>query len=120
MKSERKKKEEKGENSKEGMLDGKKRKCFFFFFCQLKPGSDVHTVKVLKYLRIYAALLCALGLGLPQAGAKNKKGDRYYKEGLKAEQVKNYDVALNLFDRALQEDPKDPGYMLADQRVRHK
>jgi general secretion pathway protein D len=77
-------------------------------------------VKVLKQLRIFIALLCALTLALPPAEAKTKKGDRLYKDGLKAEDVKNYDLALNLLDRALQEDPKDPGYMLADQRVRHK
>jgi len=54
----------------------------------------------------------------PALEARTKKGDQYLKLGAKAESEKKYDLALDYFNKALTTDPKDPGYMLANQRVR--
>jgi len=50
--------------------------------------------------------------------ARTKKGDKYMKEGEKAEARKDFDAALSYYDQALEEDSREPAYMLADQRTR--
>ena len=40
------------------------------------------------------------------------------KEGEKAEAKKDFDTALRYYDQAVEEDSRDPGYLLADQRTR--
>ncbi len=54
----------------------------------------------------------------PMAAARTKKGDQFLKLGAKAEAQKEYDKALEYYNKALATDPKDPGYMLAEQRIR--
>jgi general secretion pathway protein D len=65
-----------------------------------------------------AMLVCGVALLAMPLGARTKKGDKYLKEGEKAEARKDYDSALTYYDQALEEDSRDPGYMLADQRTR--
>jgi general secretion pathway protein D len=67
-----------------------------------------------------AALLCALALAITPLAARTKKGDKYLKEGEKAEARKDFDAALTFYDQALEEDSRDPAYMLADQRTRSR
>src|SRR5580698_3980575 len=50
--------------------------------------------------------------------ARTRKGDKFYSEGRKAEDKKDYDEALKLYEQALSEDPADTGYQLAVDRVR--
>ena len=45
------------------------------------------------------------------------KGDKFYSDGRKAEDKKDYDEALKLYEQALSEDPADTGYQLAVDRV---
>ena len=78
-------------------------------------------MKVSKRLQHYAALLiCAAGLIVPALEGRNKKGDKLFKEGQKAEEQKQYDAALNYYDQAVATDPRDPAYLLADQRAHAK
>lgn len=58
-----------------------------------------------------AALLVA------PAQARNKHGDKFLKQGQKAEKQKDYDRALNLFDQAVGTDPQEPAYLLAMHRA---
>ena len=64
------------------------------------------------------ALLCAVALVAMPLAARTKKGDKYLKEGEKAEARKDYDAALTYYDQALEEDSREPAYMLANQRTR--
>ena len=66
------------------------------------------------------AVVCLLALTLPPLGARNKKGDKLLKQGAKAEAAKDYDAALAYYNQAVSADPNEPGYLLADQRLRGK
>lgn len=77
-------------------------------------------MKFFNILRPAAALLCALSLMTPPVQARTRKGDKLLKLGAKAEAQKQYDAAIQYYDQALQTDPHDPAYLLADQRVRNK
>ncbi|MGH9584577.1 MAG: hypothetical protein ACRD4O_16770, partial [Bryobacteraceae bacterium] len=69
-------------------------------------------------LPLCAGVVCALALLAAPAQARNKHGDKFLKQGKKAEQQKEYDRALDLFDKAVATDPQDPGYLLAERRAR--
>jgi general secretion pathway protein D len=72
----------------------------------------------LKQLRVGVAL-AALALLLTTAlNANNKKGDKLMKQGAQAEEQKDYDKAVDLYNRAVQADANDPGYQLAERRAR--
>ena len=71
-------------------------------------------------LRSLAALLCLLALVLPPAEARTRKGDKFLKLGLEAEEQKDYDKALSYLDQALATDSQEASYILAEQRVRFK
>jgi len=70
-------------------------------------------------LRVIVPLCVAL-LFLPADGleAKTRKGDKFYKLGVKAEAEKDYDKALDYFEKALATDPQETIYELAARRVR--
>src|SRR5689334_2489879 len=69
-------------------------------------------------IRNSVALLCALALTVPPVQARTKKGDKLLKLGQQAETRKDYDAALAYYDQAVSADPNEPGYLLADQRIR--
>lgn len=71
-------------------------------------------------LRDCIALLCVLGLAVPPVQARNSKGDKFYKLGQKAEARNEFDVALNYYDQAVDANPDEPQYQIADQRMRAK
>lgn len=71
-------------------------------------------------VRCAAALLWAAVLLVAPLGARTRKGDKYLKEGEKAEARKDYDAALAFYDQAVEEDSREPAYMLADQRTRSR
>ncbi len=56
-------------------------------------------------------------MGLP-AGAGTRKGDRFLKQAQAAEVRKDWDSALQLYLQAVDEDPRDTGYLIGLQRVR--
>ena len=70
-------------------------------------------------LRAFAGLAAVLLL-LPAspAEAHNRRGDRFYKLGQQAEARKDYDRALEYYNRAVHEDPEDPGYQMGVRRCR--
>ncbi len=50
--------------------------------------------------------------------AKNKSGEKLMKEGGEAEARKEYDKALEAYEKAYTADPKDPAYQMAVRRMR--
>jgi len=70
-----------------------------------------------KYLRVIAAACLTLLAGSPvQAGTR--KGDKLYKQAQAAEVKKDWDLALQLYKSAVDEDPRDSGYLIGMQRSR--
>jgi general secretion pathway protein D len=61
------------------------------------------------------ALILALAAG---AAAKSRKGEKAFKEARVAEEQRDYDKALELYEKALSEAPSNPGYLLGMRRVR--
>jgi general secretion pathway protein D len=70
-------------------------------------------------LRILATL-CAAWLMVPLGilEASTRKGDKLLKLGAKAEALKEYDKALEYYQAALKEDPKETSYDIAARRAR--
>ncbi len=70
-----------------------------------------------RFARIAAAL--ALLLTFAVAGdARTKSGEKFFAEGKKAEARKEWDLALQLYEKALAQDPSDPAYDMAEKRAR--
>lgn len=73
-------------------------------------------------MRVTRKLFAAAGvwwlLSVAPLEARTRKGDKLMAEGRKAEVRKDWDKALDLYERALAEDPSDAGYLLAVRRVR--
>jgi general secretion pathway protein D len=77
-------------------------------------------VKSSSKLRSLAALYCVAALLSPSLQARTKKGDRFLKLGEKAEAKQDYDSALNYYEQALEEDSREPAYVIAGQRMHAK
>jgi len=67
--------------------------------------------------RRWVALAFALALAAG-VDAKSRKGDKAWKDGRVAEDRREYDKALDLYEKALNEEPGDAGYLLGVRRVR--
>lgn len=72
----------------------------------------------LKQLRGIVAVFALALLLATVVHANNKKGDKLLKEGAAAEAQKDFDKAVDLYGKAIQADPSDPGYQLAERRAR--
>ncbi len=73
---------------------------------------------ILKHLRELLSLTLVFLLVLAPVEARSKKGEKLLKDGQVAETRKQYDLALKLFEEALNMDPGDQGYQLAVRRAR--
>jgi general secretion pathway protein D len=65
-----------------------------------------------------AAILCVVALLAPPVDGRTRKGEKLLKDGMKAEATQDYDSALTYYEQALEEDAREPAYLLATQRVR--
>ncbi|MEO8099291.1 MAG: cohesin domain-containing protein [Acidobacteriota bacterium] len=76
----------------------------------------------LQHLRGFVAIalvaLLAFGPGASALLARTKKGDKLYKEGQAAEVRRQWDQAAELYSQAVNEDPKDPAYLIGMRRSR--
>jgi hypothetical protein len=70
-----------------------------------------------RFLKVMAVLSLVL-LSAAPGEARGRKADKLYFEGKKAEIRQDWDKALDLFEKALSEDPSDAAYDLAAKRVR--
>jgi general secretion pathway protein D len=64
---------------------------------------------------VLAAMLIAPGVSLE---ALTKKGDKYLAEGRASEAKKDWDAALEFYEKALSEDPSEMVYQMAAQKAR--
>lgn len=71
-----------------------------------------------QHLRVLLAVAAAILLCLTALEAKNKKGDQFFKQGMAAENKGDWDTALSLYQKAVDEGPTDPEYMIAMRRAR--
>ncbi|MBL8210655.1 MAG: hypothetical protein JNK87_08085 [Bryobacterales bacterium] len=69
-------------------------------------------------IRIWTTLVCLLLLVLPPAGAWARKGEKYMKDAKLAEVKKDWETALNLYEKAMLEDPYNIAFQMAARRVR--
>lgn len=63
-------------------------------------------------------LLALAGCLAPTAAARTRKGDRFLAQGKERAANKDWDGALDFFEKALAEDPNDPGYQLEVHQAR--
>ncbi len=70
-----------------------------------------------RLMRIAPALGLLLLLAV-SGDARTRKGDKFLAEGRKAESRKEWDRALELYEKALKEDPSDVGYDVSAKRAR--
>ena len=75
----------------------------------------MHTPKRLATILATAGLLVWSAATLE---ARTRQGDRLYAQGRQAEDTKDYDKALNLYEQAVKTDPADVLYLMSSQRVR--
>jgi general secretion pathway protein D len=80
---------------------------------------EIHRKRpVLSVLAILLALLALAGSLAGPVAARTRKGDKYYAQGKEQEVRKEWDKALELYQKALAEDPADVRYQLSvDQMV---
>jgi general secretion pathway protein D len=69
-------------------------------------------------IRQLLAVVSICGILVPALAGSNKRAEKFLKQGLAAEARKEYDRALDLFEKALELDPRDPAYQLAEKRAR--
>src|SRR6185295_19382735 len=69
------------------------------------------------YCKKLAALVLTFSLLTPLS-ARTRKGDQLINQGRAAEVRRQFDQALDLYERALSEDPADPSYQLSMRRIR--
>ena len=77
-------------------------------------------MKFFTNLRQYAAILCTVCLLIPPVEARTKQGDKALKEGQKAFAKQDYDSALTYFEEALEQDSREPAYLIAVQQGKEK
>ncbi len=75
-------------------------------------------MSVLRVLATFLALMLAVDPMLPHANAKTRKGEKYLKQGHDAEVRKQWETALDFYEKAVLEDPNDSAYQLSVKRVR--
>ena len=68
-------------------------------------------------LRGLALFAAALLLPVNSLDAHTRQGDKYLKLGREAEARKDYDKAIEYYDKAVHEDPQDPGYQMGSRRA---
>ncbi len=71
-----------------------------------------------QHLRVLLAVAAAIFICMTALEAKSKKGDQYFKQGMVAENKGDWDTALSLYQKAMDESPTDPEYMIAMRRAR--
>src|SRR5579872_6651835 len=68
--------------------------------------------------RLVAVLLTAALIGpIAPLQARNRKGDKYFAEGRAHEAKKEWDAALESYEKALSEDPAEMVYQMGQQKA---
>jgi general secretion pathway protein D len=70
-----------------------------------------------KYLRVLAAAAALFATAATLEG-RTRKGDKYYKDAEAAAAKKDWDAAVDLYQKAVDEDPKDSSYLIGMRKAR--
>jgi general secretion pathway protein D len=81
------------------------------------PGTHRNGL-VFRSLAIVLALTALVGCLAVPAAARSRKGDKFLAQGKEREAHKDWDGALDFYEKALAEDPSDPGYQLEVHQAR--
>jgi general secretion pathway protein D len=73
---------------------------------------------VFKSLAALLGLVALVGCLAVPAAARTRKGDKFLAQGKDREAHKDWDGALDFYNKALNEDPADPGYQLEVHQAR--
>lgn len=73
---------------------------------------------VFRRLTAVVACYATIATLIPPMEARTRKGDQMVAQGRVREARKDWDAALDLYERALATDPADPGYQLLTNRAR--
>ncbi len=76
------------------------------------------TCFVFRSLAILLGLVALVGCLTVPAAARTRKGDKLLAQGKEREAHKDWDGALDFYQKALAEDPTDPGYQLEVHQAR--
>src|SRR5258706_11464660 len=71
-----------------------------------------------KHLRAWLTLALVLSLAALALDAKTRKGEKFFKQGQEAEFKKDWDTALENYQKAVDESPTDSGYVIGMRRAR--
>ncbi len=69
----------------------------------------------LRHLGLFLTIAAMLSMPL---SSRTRKGDGFLKQGRDAELRKEWETALDFYEKAMLEDPADSGYMIAARRIR--
>jgi general secretion pathway protein D len=92
--------------------------CLLSYHMPFRVPGNYRNRCVFKYLAVplaFAALAACLAV---PAAARTRKGDKFLAQGKDRESRKDWDGALDFYNKALAEDPDDPGYQLEVHRAR--
>src|ERR1700691_6742072 len=81
------------------------------------PGTH-RSLPVFRGLAILLGLAALAGCLAVPAAARTRKGDKFLALGKEREVRKDWDGALDFYNKALAEDPSDPGYQLVVHETR--
>jgi general secretion pathway protein D len=81
------------------------------------PGTH-RTYPVFRSLAVLLGLVALAGCLAGPAAARTRKGDKFLALGKEREAHKDWDGALDFYQKALNEDPTDPGYQLEVHQAR--
>src|SRR5258708_25564975 len=76
---------------------------------------------MLNIRQLCSLLACSTMLWMsvvPAVAAKSRKGDKYFREGQRAEPTREFDKALQQYELAIKEDPTDVRYQMSLRRVK--
>ncbi|HEX5430706.1 MAG TPA: secretin N-terminal domain-containing protein, partial [Bryobacteraceae bacterium] len=71
-----------------------------------------------NHLRVLFALVAAALVCAPALDARTRKGDKLFKQGQAAQDKGDWDTALDFYQRAVDESPRDSDYLIAMRRAR--
>ncbi|HXM44981.1 MAG TPA: cohesin domain-containing protein [Bryobacteraceae bacterium] len=81
------------------------------------PGTHL-SLPIFRGLAILLGLTALVGCLAIPAEARTRKGDKFLVQGKEREAKKDWDGALDFYNKALAEDPSDPGYQLVVHETR--
>jgi general secretion pathway protein D len=91
--------------------------CARQFISEFNTGRFVHKVCILNQLAKLFVFAFVITLAVPVT-ARNRAGDKLLRQAEDAEAARDFEKALDLYEKAVAKDPKEPAYTLGMRRTR--